>query len=71
MTEFCACGKPLHYSDAGAEFIVRQLVAELGPTQPVTTPRGTWRVPRHYVALHGLSSDALPYLAARFGWEQM
>jgi hypothetical protein len=26
-------------------------------------------VPRHFVALHGLSTDQLPELAERYGWE--
>lgn len=52
--ELCHCGRPLHYSDPEIERKVRTLIDQLGPTIKVTTPRGSWLVPRHYIALHGL-----------------
>ncbi len=61
-TERCACGRPLHYSDPRVEALVRDLVARLGPTMPVSTGGRTWLVPRHYIALHGLNADELPRL---------
>lgn len=58
----CPCGKPLHYSSAGLEAVVRRFIAELGPTIPVTVDGRTWRVPRHWIALHGLRASELPNL---------
>jgi len=58
----CACGRPLHYSSPAVEQAMRQVVAQLGERTRVTTPDGTFLVPRHYVALHGLAADELPGL---------
>ena len=58
--ERCACGRPLHYSSPAVEQAMRQVVAQLGERTRVTTPDGTFLVPRHYVALHGLAADELP-----------
>jgi hypothetical protein len=46
---------------------VNALVAQLGKDVPITTPDGTWLVPRHYIALHGVRADELPGL----GFEQI
>jgi hypothetical protein len=67
----CACGHPLHYRDPATERAVRQLVAHLGPDIQITTPAGTWLVPRHYVALHGISEVELPQLADRLGFPRV
>jgi hypothetical protein len=41
------------------------------PRPKVTVPGGTWRVPRVWVAAHGLKADELPALAERYGWEKI
>jgi hypothetical protein len=42
---------------------------QLGPTVSVTIPGvGSCRVPRYWIALHGLKAQELPALAARYGW---
>ena len=66
--ERCGCGRPLHYSNQAIRALVQELVAELGPDVTVTTPAGTWLVPRHYLALHGLAAGELPRLAAALGF---
>jgi hypothetical protein len=66
----CACGRELHYSDAAIQAYVDCAIEELGPTVPVSTPAGTWYVPRHYYALHGLDAAALPRLARVYRWEK-
>jgi hypothetical protein len=66
-TEMCHCGEPLHYLDKVNERTVLELVAEKGEFVDVTTPEGTWRVQRHYIALHGLRAWELPTL----GFEQV
>jgi hypothetical protein len=58
--ELCACGLPLHYADPIAEAWVRRLIAQEGEFITVTTPEGTWKVPRHFIALHGLRAADLP-----------
>jgi hypothetical protein len=60
--ERCACGRRLHYSSPATEQAMRQVVGQLGERARVTTPDGTFLVPRHYVALHGLAADELPRL---------
>jgi hypothetical protein len=50
---------------------MREVVARLGPLIPVTAPAGTFMVPRHFVALHGLYAEELPALAERYGWERL
>ena len=61
----CACGKPLHYSDAAAQRQVQRLVDKLGEYTMVTIEGRTWRVQRHYIALHGLKAHELPLLGFR------
>lgn len=62
MKTLCACGQPLHYSDPNAEAAVQRLVDTLGESVRIETPEGTWLVPRHYIALHGLRAEELPRL---------
>lgn len=62
--ERCHCGKPLHYRDDAARAAVELMIAHAGgdPFINVTVEGRTWRVQRHFIALHGLKSWALPYL---------
>lgn len=62
MTELCACGHPLHYSVPALRAAVEDLMTRLGPEILVTVAGRTWRVPRHYIALHGLRAWELPRL---------
>jgi len=64
----CACGQPLHYRNPRIQAEVQRLVDELGELTRVRTPDGEWLVPRHYIALHGLSAYELPRLAKQYGW---
>lgn len=68
MPEMCACGQPLHYTDPAIQRAVEKQIADLGENVKVSTTRGTWSVPRHYIALHGLNAAALPDLARDFGF---
>lgn len=69
--QMCECGKPLHYSDPSIEAIVRKLIDRLGErvTVSVAGTRRAYKIPRHYVALHGLAAADLDQLAEQFGWE--
>lgn len=58
----CHCGQPLHYSDPTIQAQVQALVDQLGEYAVVTSPEGSWKVQRHYIALHGLKAEELPHL---------
>jgi hypothetical protein len=68
--ERCACGRPLHYANYKTRVLLDKMIAQYGPTVAVTTSAGTWMVPRHYIALHGLRAVEVERLAARYGWER-
>jgi len=70
MSALCSCGEPLHYTDPTIQSQVQEMVDRLGATTRVTTPGGSWQVPRHYIALHGLIAAAIPELAESCGWER-
>ena len=63
----CACGLPLHYRSVLDQFIVDLLTSQAGgdPNILVASPTGTYRVQRHYIALHGLRETELLALASR------
>lgn len=62
-TDSCPCGKGLHYTNATTAEMVKEMVCAFGPLLLVKVPGlGTWLVPRHYIALHGLKAADLPNL---------
>jgi|HubBroStandDraft_5_1064220.scaffolds.fasta_scaffold345534_2 hypothetical protein len=67
----CACGRPLHYESDELNEMMEALISVVGETVKVTTPRGTWIVPRHYIALHGIKAVELEQLANHYGWEKV
>lgn len=69
--EYCPCGRKLHYETPELEQYVKRLIMEKGRLIPVTTPEGTWKVPRHYIALHTIRAKDLPMLAYTYGWERI
>lgn len=70
MIEMCSCGQPLHYLNPASQALVEGIVKLLGPTLTIAVPGlGAWKVPRHYIALHGIKALELAVLASRFGWE--
>lgn len=70
MTDLCDCGRPLqlHYSDPRNLRAIEALIADLGLTVVLHVSKGSWRVPRHYIALHGIRPSELPELAKKYGW---
>lgn len=58
----CACGQPLHYSDPALQEQIQKLVDELGECIDINIGTGTWAVPRHYIALHGIKAAEIPSL---------
>jgi hypothetical protein len=63
----CHCGRPLHYADEVARAMIEALIQRHGAFVPVTVGMRTWRVPRHYIALHGLAASEV----ARLGFEEI
>ena len=60
---YCACGKPLHYSDPNVQETVEGLVRQMGEFTDVVIEGNVYRVQRHFIALHGLTGYELPILA--------
>ena len=69
--EKCACGLPLHYHNPEVQCMITKLVETLGPDVPVIWQGRTWRVPRHFIALHGLKAQELPELAKHYGFPEV
>lgn len=69
MAEMCACGEPLHYTRPDIRRWVEEVVRRHGRDVLITNSKGDgWKVPRHYIALHGISEKDLPALAEQYGW---
>lgn len=70
MTLQCSCGED-HAGDLRL-VVVADLVAQHGETIVVTLMdgRGSWLVPRIWIAFHGLKADEVPELAKWYGWSQ-
>lgn len=67
--EKCPCGKPLHYQDPQKRLHTEQMIAQAGPDSVVTFEGRSWRVPRHFISLHGLEITELPELAKKYGFK--
>ncbi len=63
----CHCGKPLHYANPVVQGMVERMVAELGETVTVQMDGRKWKVPRHFIALHGLKG----YEIHRLGFQEV
>jgi len=51
---------------------MRRLVRRFGWWITVRLDDGrAWRVPRHFIGLHGLVAEQLPALAARYDWPSL
>jgi hypothetical protein len=60
--DMCHCGLPLHYTDNKFKTMVDEMVKNYGSTIEVVSMDKTYRVPRHFIALHGLNSIDLDSL---------
>jgi len=64
----CHCGKPLHYTDNRVKSFIQRMIKDCGEYIVVTLMGGTsYRVPRHYIALHGIRGSDLD----RLGFEKI
>jgi hypothetical protein len=66
----CPCGVP-HELTSDIWKLYDRLQEGQDPRMPVTIPAGSWRVPRIYIACHGLKAQDIPELAGRYGWESV
>lgn len=55
MTEMCYCGMPLHYSNREIEAYMHDMVRKHGTHVDIICEGKSYRVPRHYIALHGIN----------------
>lgn len=62
LEEYCYCGKPLHYRNPESELAMVKLVNKLGKYINVKVGKRTWKVPRHFISLHGIKATDLPKL---------
>lgn len=71
--EMCACGSPLHYSDPGIQKQIERLIEQLGPTLEIAVIGNSkkFKVPRHYIALHGIKATELEDIAMKHGFEEI
>lgn len=70
-TKMCACGKPLHYGNFKMQQLVEQMIADLGEDIEVLAGGRKFKVPRHFIALHGLKATDLASLAKEYGFEEV
>lgn len=62
----CACGKPMHLSEAQTLILNMKGIAKTD-CRPVTDGKTTWMVPIYYIVVHGLDLKVVPTL----GFEQV
>lgn len=55
--KLCHCGKPLHYTDPVVQMQVEELIEAKGEFIDIVINGDTWRVQRHYIALHGIKGS--------------
>lgn len=67
----CCCGLGHTFQTLLVFRYLTRMIAELGPVIRITTPIGTWMVPRIYIAAHGLRAQDLPHLAEKYGWPRL
>ena len=67
----CPCGER-HLMSAETFAAYELLLAGFtDPRVTVSAPGGSWRVPRIFIACHGLKAAEMPALAARYGFERV
>lgn len=63
----CYCGKPLHYTDKRTSKFINEMVRTLGEFVNVIYLDKIYKVPRHYIALHGIKG----YQLGELGFEEV
>lgn len=65
--ELCHCGQPLHYWCKETEEQMHNLINKMGRYVNVTVGNKTYKVDRHFIALHGIKGDQID----NYGFEIM
>ncbi len=66
----CCCGD--EHKDDKRWPLVQDFVDKHGETVIVTVPNGnSWRVPRAWIAFHGIREQEVPALADKYGWPRV
>jgi hypothetical protein len=65
----CPCGT-MHSMDAKTKRDYDAVTADVDPLITVTTGAGSWRVPRIFIACHGVKADEMADVAERYGFER-
>jgi hypothetical protein len=63
----CPCGE-IHELSARTRVAYDNVTMGLPADVMITVPEGSWRVPRIFLAVHGVKADELPALAERYGF---
>jgi hypothetical protein len=72
MTRYCPCGREWHFTNKLAESMIEELVKAKGETVVMRLDDGRgWRVPRVWIALHGIKAKTLPKVAKERGFEEV
>lgn len=73
LADLCACGQPLHYTNAATETYIKAMIRKLGECVQVRMLDGddVYLVPRHYIALHGIKGRTLPAVAEQYGFKKV
>jgi len=71
VEKMCACGSPLHYSDPKMRKLVEEIIASHGECIEIEVQGRRFKVPRNFIALHGLKAMDLPVLAEAYGFEEV
>lgn len=58
----CHCGRPLHYVDLRTQAAIEKMIEKHGEFINVVVKGRTFKVQRHFIALHGLVAKDLPKL---------
>jgi hypothetical protein len=66
----CPCGQ-VHELRFEARIAYEKVTRGLPPDVVIKTPAGVWRVPRIYVAVHGVRAAEMPALAERYGFPRL
>jgi hypothetical protein len=66
----CPCGVPHELQPVVAEAFQR-VTAGLPETVVMTARGRSWKIPRTYIAVHGVRAWELPELADRYGFEEV
>ena len=66
----CCCGTQ-HRMKQSAWETYRRAVKDKASTVPVGNGYGCWRVPRIFIACHGLAAQTVRALADLYGWESV